>query len=316
MRYLPAIAVAAAASVPSAASVPPAASVRAPVDIVLSSGFLCFSRHCGFLDALQQSQLSVAAYVGTSSGALAASMAAAGADADAVAEELSRTRPLASCRPSVTPWRGAFSTRALRKRISRVLPATFEELGKPLGVGVYDRATGEPRLVTSGDLPRAVAASCAVPGLFAPVRLGGALYLDGGAVDRTFLALHKAWRPERRAVCHLVKNDGVELVQRDGIIDGVYVVKTPRANAKLWGLGDFEGERKAAEELSKRSLAALANLDRIINTWLELHLIMASFLRVQVDDVLLRRVRLGRRERRPLAPDLERPAGHGLVLSF
>ena len=273
MRYLPAIAVAAAASAPSAAalatsaaSVPPAASVRAPVDIVLSSGFLCFSRHCGFLDALQQSQLSVAAYVGTSSGALAASMAAAGADADAVAEELSRTRPLASCRPSATPWRGAFSTRALRKRISRVLPATFEELGKPLGIGIYDRATGEPRLVTSGDLPRAVAASCAVPGLFAPVRLdGGALYLDGGAVDRTFLALHKAWRPERRAVCHLVKNDGVELVQRDGIIDGVYVVKTPRANAKLWGLGDFEGERKAAEELSKRSLAALANLDRIIN---------------------------------------------------
>ena len=273
MRYLPAIAVAAAASVPSAAalatsaaSVPPAASVRAPVDIVLSSGFLCFSRHCGFLDALQQSQLSVAAYVGTSSGALAASMAAAGADADAVAEELSRTRPLASCRPSATPWRGAFSTRALRKRISRVLPATFEELGKSLGVGVYDRATGEPRLVTSGDLPRAVAASCAVPRLFAPVRLDdGALYLDGGAVDRTFLALHKAWRPERRAVCHLVKDDGVELVPRDGIIDGVYVVKTPRANAKLWGLGDFEGERKAAEELSKRSLAALANLDRIIN---------------------------------------------------
>ena len=273
MRSLPAIAVAAAASLPSAAalgtsaaSVAPAASERAPVDIVLSSGFLCFSRHCGFLDALQQSQLSVAAYVGTSSGALAASMAAAGADADAVAEELSRTRPLASCRPSVTPWRGAFSTRALRKRISRVLPATFEELGKPLGVGVYDRATGEPRLVTSGDLPRAVAASCAVPGLFAPVRLGdGALYLDGGAVDRTFLALHKAWRPERRAVCHLVKNDGVELVQRDGIIDGVYVVKTPRANARLWGLGDFEGERKAAEELSKRSLAALANLDRIIS---------------------------------------------------
>ena len=264
MRYLPAIAVAAAASVPSAASVPPAASVRAPVDIVLSSGFLCFSRHCGFLDALQQSQLSVAAYVGTSSGALAASMAAAGADADAVAEELSRTRPLASCRPSVTPWRGAFSTRALRKRISRVLPATFEELGKPLGVGVYDRATGEPRLVTSGDLPRAVAASCAVPGLFAPVRLGGALYLDGGAVDRTFLALHKAWRPERRAVCHLVKNDGVELVQRDGIIDGVYVVKTPRANAKLWGLGDFEGERKAAEELPTGGpLAALANRQRV-----------------------------------------------------
>ena len=111
---------------------------------------------------------------------------------------------------------------------------------------LYDRATGEPRLVTSGDLSRAVAASCAVPGLFAPVRLDdGALYLDGGAVDRTFLALHKAWRPERRAVCHLVKDDGVELVQRDGIIDGVYVVKTPRANgAKLWASATSRGKGK------------------------------------------------------------------------
>jgi len=264
-----------------------AASVRAPVDVVLSSGFLCFSRHAGFLDALEQSNLRVGAYVGTSSGALAASMSAAGATAEAVAEELSRTRPLASCRSSATFWRGAFSTRALRKRMRRVLPATFEELGKPLGVGVYDRATGEPRLVTSGDLPAAVAASCAVPGLFAPVRLAdGALYLDGGKVDarcqtgrvvwgathsirtqidRTFLALHKCWRPDQRAVCHLVKDDGVDLIRRDGVIDGVYVVKTPRAAARLWSLGDFEGERSEASERSKRSFLALANLDRILD---------------------------------------------------
>ena len=243
-----------------------AASVRAPVDVVLSSGFLCFSRHAGFLDALEQSNLRVGAYVGTSSGALAASMSAAGATAEAVAEELSRTRPLASCRPSATFWRGAFSTRALRKRMRRVLPATFEELGTPLGVGVYDRATGEPRLVTSGDLPAAVAASCAVPGLFAPVRLAdGALYLDGGAVDRTFLALHKRWRPDQRAVCHLVKDDGVDLIRRDGVIDGVYVVKTPRAAAKLWSLGDFAGERREASERSKRSFVALANLERILD---------------------------------------------------
>jgi len=232
-------------------------------DVVLSSGFLAFANHAGFLQAVEDAGLDVRGVMGTSAGALSGSLYAAGYAPHEVAAELSRVAPIQLLGPGV-PWKGALSMSRVVERLRVVLPATFEELGKPLGVGVYDRATGEPRLVTSGDLPRAVAASCAVPGLFAPVRLGGALYLDGGAVDRTFLALHKAWRPERRAVCHLVKNDGVELVQRDGIIDGVYVVKTPRANAKLWGLGDFEGERKAAEELSKRSLAALANLDRII----------------------------------------------------
>ena len=86
-------------------------------------------------------------------------------------------------------------------------------------------------------------------------------------------------------MCHLVKNDGVELVQRDGIIDGVYVVKTPRANAKHWGLGDFEGERKAAEgRLCKRSLAALANLDPAVVSAVTVHVEALSFLRVQVDS--------------------------------
>ena len=166
------------------------------------------------------------------------------------------------------------------------------------------------RASSRAETPRAVAASCAVPGLFAPVRLGGALYLDGGAVDRTFLALHKAWRPERRAVCHLVKNDGVELVQRDGIIDGVYVVKTPRANAKLWGLGDFEGERKAAEELSKRSLAALANLigrassESARSSWPP-----SSASKSTTSSSVASASGAGNGG---LAPDLERPAGHGL----
>ena len=307
MRYLPAIAVAAAASVPPRRACRQR-RVRAPVDIVLSSGFLCFSRHCGFLDALQQSQLSVAAYVGTSSGALAASMAAAGADADAVAEELARTRPLASCRPSVTPWRRAPTSRARAPQAHQSRAA-----GDVRGTGKAARrrrlrpcdgraAPRHERRLYPGRWRRV--APC--PRLFAPVRLGGALYLDGGAVDRTFLALHKAWRPERRAVCHLVKNDarGTRSARwhhrwrarcQDAARERQALGPRRLRGGKESGGGAIEARAPAAARRELRSNYAAPNE-------FKLRPIMASFLRVQAHDVLLRRVRLGRRERRPLAP--------------
>jgi len=58
-----------------AAPAPGEGAAPARVDVILSSGFLCFSRHAGFLDAFERSGLEASAYVGTSSGALAASMA-------------------------------------------------------------------------------------------------------------------------------------------------------------------------------------------------------------------------------------------------
>lgn len=55
---------------------------------------------------------------------------------------------------------------------------------RDLRVTVVDARTGEFRVLTSADdlpLERAVAASCAVPGVYPAVPLGGRLYIDGGA---------------------------------------------------------------------------------------------------------------------------------------
>ena len=52
-----------------------------------------------------------------------------------------------------------------------LLPPTFEDLERPLAVGVYNERHS-PMLLTEGDLPSTVAASCAVPKLFARVRIG------------------------------------------------------------------------------------------------------------------------------------------------
>lgn len=236
-----------------------------PFDLILSSGFLCFSAHAGFVAALEERSMRPAAVVGTSSGALAAALLAAGYSADEIADLLSMQRPIALARPAL-PWRGLASTRKLAWLMRELLPPTFEELDTPLALGVYRTCRGEraPLLLTEGDLPSAVAASCAVPGIFAPVNVGAdprGPYADGGAIDRTGVAAWRRWRPGKGAIVNLVSDlPAPQLGERDGLGAAeaaggdLRVLRTARARASFLSLGDFEGERDAAKR------AALAQL--------------------------------------------------------
>jgi len=221
-------------------------------DLILSSGFLCFSSHAGAAAALE-GRVKPEAYVGTSSGAIAAAMLAAGLSSAEIRRELGAQRPVKLFRPSVRPWSGPVGTRALVRRLRDILPATFAELDSPLAVGVYDVDdwTRSPLLLTNGDLPLAVAASCAVPFIFQPVQIGGRRFADGGRVDRTCVEAWRRWRPGRKAVVELVsKRDDGEYGPRDGF-DGessfdLLELRTARANASFFSLGDFDGEVERA----------------------------------------------------------------------
>ena len=269
-------------------------------DLLMSSGFLCFSSHAGFLRALEATGERPTAFVGTSSGSLAAAFSAAGLSAEEVKQELGGQRPISLVRPSSRPWIGPISSRGLVKKLRTVLPDTFEELETPLAVGVYATARGSkekiPMLVTSGSLPEAVAASCAVPGLFRPLHLVGSggvaigadgtvsalpspdtlppllrSYADGGAVDRTMHSAWSHWRPGRSALVHLVSAlpDG-EFGPRDGLPQpsdeaaaarGVLsVVRTPRAKASFFSLKDYDAQVDAAAAAAERQLDALLAL--------------------------------------------------------
>ena len=103
-------------------------------------------------------------------------------------------------------WRRASRRRprarihTLARRMREYLPSTFDGLSVPLALGVYRAGSREPLLLTEGDLPSAVAASCAVPKLFSPVAIEGTRYADGGAVDRTMTTAWQAWRPGAQAL--------------------------------------------------------------------------------------------------------------------
>ena len=90
-----------------------------------------------------------------------------------VAAELARVAPIQLLRPNMQPWKGGvLSLDPVVERLRQLLPATFEELPVPLAVGVVDQ-TGKHMLIRSGPLPEAVAASAAIPMVFAAVDIPG-----------------------------------------------------------------------------------------------------------------------------------------------
>lgn len=225
------------------------------MDLILSSGFLAFARHLGVLEALQERAVEVDAVVGTSSGALVGALLQAGIPLARVAELLATEPPLKVMVLNRKPWQALFSTDRLVQRLRPYLPARFEELPKPLAVGVCDSGKRH-RLIHEGELMPALLASMAIPRLFPAVEIAGCRYLDGGVADRTGVAAWRSWRPNQQGIVHLVARSRGRDVAFDE--QGMLVVRTPRARATFWSLGDFASEQCEARELTRALL-----LDRL-----------------------------------------------------
>ena len=77
-----------------------------------------------------------------------------------------------------------YSDAGMRQVLSRHLgDVAFEDLALPLRVIAADLTNGGRAIFQSGPVVPAVLASSAIPGIFPPVRIGDAIYADGGTVD-------------------------------------------------------------------------------------------------------------------------------------
>jgi NTE family protein len=221
------------------------------VDLVLSSGFLAFSRHCGFLAAVEEAGLEVGAVGGTSSGAVVGALWAAGHRAADIGRHVRGQRPLWFARPSVRPWTGLGSLSAFERWLEGFLPPRFSDLRHPLALGVVTR-DGQHRLVTEGPLARAVTASCAMPWVFSPVEVEGQVYADGGAGDRLGLGAFRSWRPGTHVLAHWVERTAGRDVEAD--VEDVTVVRTPRSGASFFSLGAFDAQVDEARRITRAAI--------------------------------------------------------------
>jgi NTE family protein len=124
--------------------------------------------------------------VGASVGALNGWLIAAGVPPEEIERQWldPSSAELMAWRKSGPLWRGLFDPRPLERR-ARFLIETFRRR-MDLGVALLRLPRLQPVLVRNDEITwRHLVASCAIPLGFPPVRIGGALYVDGGLLDAT-----------------------------------------------------------------------------------------------------------------------------------
>jgi NTE family protein len=160
---------------------------RKKIGLALSGGGARGFAHVGVLKALVGHGVAVDLIAGTSAGAIVGGAFAAGMSIDELINMASRVRWGNMVRPSLSPL-GLLSNAPMGRFLSRELPVSkFEEMSMPFAAVACDFATGKEIVFKGeGDLVFAIRASCAVPGVFAPIRQAdGRLLVDGGVVAPT-----------------------------------------------------------------------------------------------------------------------------------
>ncbi len=156
--------------------------------MALGGGAARGAAHVGALQALEEAGHRVECVAGTSYGAIIAALYAIGGPA-AELERVIRQQDIGELWSQAIDFglhRGALVN---GQRLARWLDrkffygATFADTQVPLAIACTDLATGDLVVVREGSLAEAVRASCALPALFAPVKVDDRVLIDGGFVE-------------------------------------------------------------------------------------------------------------------------------------
>ncbi len=221
-----------------------------PFTLAMSSGFFGFFAHAGVMSVLEEEHLFPARVSGSSAGALVGGLWAAGVSPRTICTQLVQLRRehFWDVRPGFGLLRGAL----FRAHLESLLNGrTFEECRVPLVISAFDLGARRTAVLRSGAVAPALHASCALPFMFQPVRIGQRFYLDGGILDRP--GLHGVEQDERVLHHHLVSRSPWRLPGSSALrkperpnLKTVAIDALPRVNPFRLERG-VEAMRRAAE---------------------------------------------------------------------
>jgi NTE family protein len=160
---------------------------QAPYTLAMSSGYFGFFAHFGCLEALEEAGLAPARISGSSAGALAGALWAAGCPFTILKKQLFCLKKSDFWDPG--PGFGLLKGIRFRNMLAKIFPvAKIEDCRVPLVISAFDLAGFTTRCLREGPICDVVYASCCVPFLFQPIRIGKSLLVDGGIGDRPGLA--------------------------------------------------------------------------------------------------------------------------------
>ncbi|MBA4110604.1 MAG: esterase [Leptothrix sp. (in: Bacteria)] len=170
---------------PAVIQVPVVKSVPKPpkIGLALGGGAARGFAHIGVLQVLEEQGIKPDLVVGTSAGSLVAAIYAAGKTPSEL-ESMAMNLDESTMTDWVFPGRSVMKGEALAKFVRGFTAGRqIEQMALPLGIVATDLNSGQPILFRRGDPGTAVRASSSVPAVFAPVRIAGREYVDGGLVS-------------------------------------------------------------------------------------------------------------------------------------
>jgi len=158
----------------------PVAESRVPaIGVALGGGFARGIAHIGVLRVLEEERIPICAVTGTSVGALIGACYCSGLSPQEMQEVAHNARFATFARWTLSRYGFATNDRMVSFLTRHLKCSTFEQLRIPLGVTATDFNTGEGVVFRAGSMIEPVRASCAYPGMFLPVQIGGKHLVDG-----------------------------------------------------------------------------------------------------------------------------------------
>ena len=160
------------------------------------------------------------------------------------------------------PGFGLLRGRLFRERLRSTLPIVdLDDCAIPFRPSVFDVFSRRTHVLDRGPLAESIAASCALPGLFQPVRLNRRAYLDGGIADRPGLL----GAPHGRVLYHHLvsrswyrRTSNANVLPTRAGLEALVIHDLPRVNPYRLEAGRdaFWAARKAMQNALDRPLRA------------------------------------------------------------
>ena len=201
---------------PPAPSPPPKS---AKIAVVLGAGASKGFAHIGVLKVFEANKIPIHLIVGTSVGSFAGSLYAYGYDAFEL-QKLSFSIERTDIVDLILPDNGFIKGEKLEEYINKMVKNTpLERLKIPFYAVATDVQSGEEVIFGVGNTGAAVRASCSVPGVFRPVRIGDRMYVDGGVVSPVAVEAAKKYGAD--VVFAVDISSSVESPKPQGTIDTI-----------------------------------------------------------------------------------------------
>lgn len=251
----------------------------AKIALVLGAGSSKGFAHIGVIKILESNKVPIHMIVGTSVGSVVGSLYAYGFDAFQL-QKFSFSIEKGDIVDWILPENGFIKGEKLEEWVNKTLKNTpIEKLKIPFYAVAADIQSGQEVAFGRGSTGMAVRASCSIPGVFRPVKIGEKMYVDGGVVSP--VAVDVAKRFSADVVIAVDISAEVERPFPDNIIETILqsfnIMYSKLASIQLAkadvvikpkvgyiGAADFSKRHEAVMEGEKAALEALPQVMKII----------------------------------------------------